>query len=99
MVDPISKRGNVITDKVIEGLKQDLIHENIITKDQLKVAEVTAQHENDTLSTVLVKLGFVTEKQMASFVGEKKHIPYVDIKNYTIDVEVLELIPKKIARL
>lgn len=98
MDDPISERGEILTDKVIEDLKQDLIRENIINKDQLRIAEVMAQSENEALSTVLVKLGFATEKQLASFIGERIHIPYVDIKNYTIDSKVLKLIPEKIAR-
>ena len=72
--------------------------EGLITKDDLKVAEVAAQRENESLNKILVKLGFVTKEELAMFVGETINIPYVNINNYTIERSVLDLIPEKIAR-
>lgn len=84
--------------KLLDNLKQAFVDEGMVTVEQLRVAEATAQRENETLSKILVRLGFVTEEQLVSFIGEKIHAPYVNIKNYTIDRNVLELIPEKIAR-
>jgi len=98
LVNSVSKKGKIISIKVLDRLKQALVTEGLVTKEKLRVAEITAQRENETLSKILVRLRFVTEEQLVSFIGEKMHIPYVSISNYTIDRKVLDLIPEKIAR-
>ncbi len=98
MDNPVSKKAKIISFKVLGRLKQTLVNEGLVTKEELRVAEMAAQRESVTLSKILVRLGFVTEEQLVSFIGEKMHIPYVSIGNYTIDREVLDLIPEKIAR-
>ena len=81
-----------------DKLKQTLIDEGVITAQQLKSAETTAQHENESLANILVKSKIITQEQLTSFMGNKMHIPHITLKDYVIDREVLELIPEKIAR-
>jgi len=97
MVNPASQKDTIITSAVVDGLKQALVAEGLVTADNLKSAETAAQRENQTLGHKLIQSGFVTEEQLLSFIGGKIHIPYVDIRNYTIDQNVLELIPEEIA--
>ena len=82
----------------MDNLKQALVDEGIVTVEQLRVAESTAQRENKNLTSLLIKSGLLAEEQLASFIGEKMHVPYVNLNNYTIDRKMLELIPEKIAR-
>jgi len=98
MVNPSPEKGKIISIKALDRLKQALVTEGLVTKEKLRVAEIAAHRENETLSRVLVRLGFVTEEQLVSFIGEKMHVPYVNIKNYTIDRQILECISEKIAR-
>jgi type IV pilus assembly protein PilB len=98
MVSPVPERDKIINIRMLDRLKQALVNEGVITKEKLKIAEATAKRENDPLRKTLIKLGFVTEEQLVRFIGEKMHIPHVNIKNYTIDRRVLEIIPEKIAR-
>ena len=98
MVSPVPKRDKIINIRMLDRLKQALVNEGVITKEKLKIAEATAKRENEPLRNTLIKLGFVTEEQLVRFIGEKMHIPHVNIKNYTIDRRVLEIIPEKIAR-
>ncbi len=98
MINPSQKKGKIISIKVLDRLKQALVNEGLLTREKLRVAEMQAQREDETLSKILVKLKFVTEEQLATFIGEKINVPYVNIGNYTIDRQVLELIPEKIAR-
>lgn len=98
MVNPSPEKGKIISIKALDRLKQALVTEGLVTKEKLRVAEIAAHRENETLSRVLVRLGFVTEEQLVSFIGEKMHVPYINIKNYTIDRQILECIPEKIAR-
>jgi len=98
MANTSQEKGKIISFKVLDSLKLALIKEGLVTKEKLRVAEIKAQRENETLSKILVRLGFVTEEQLVSFIGEKTRVPYVKIENYTIDRQVLELIPENIAR-
>ena len=98
MVNPVSKKGEIISIKVLNRLKQSLVNKGLVSKEKLRVAEITAKRENETLSKILIRLGFVTEEQLVSFIGEKMHIPYVSIGNYTIERKVLDFIPEKLAR-
>ena len=81
-----------------QKLKQALVKEGVITIEQLKEAEQTAEREDQILTKILAKLEFATDEQLAAFIGDKMQIPYVNLNNYTIDRKVLELIPEKIAR-
>ncbi|MBU4413874.1 MAG: hypothetical protein KJ976_02045, partial [Proteobacteria bacterium] len=98
MVNPLQERSKVISIKVLDRLKQAMVNEGLVTREKLRIAEIAAQRKNETLSKTLIKLGFVTEEELVSFIGDKMHIPYVNIKSYTIDRKVLDLIPEKIAR-
>jgi len=98
MVNPAQEKGKVVSIKILDRLKQSLVNEGLVTKEKLRLAEITAQRKNEPLSKILVKLGFVTEEELVSFIGEKMHVPYMNINNYTIDRGVLDLIPEKIAR-
>ena len=98
MADPSPNKGKLISIKVLDRLKQALVNEGLVTKEQLRVAEITAQRETETLSKILVRLGFVTEEGLVRFIGEMMHVPYVNIGNYAIDREVLDRIPEKMVR-
>jgi len=75
-----------------------LVDEKLVSKDELQKAEAAARQKNEHISSILIASGALTEEQLARFIGDKMHIPYVHIKNYTIDRSVLDLIPEKIAR-
>jgi type IV pilus assembly protein PilB len=98
MVNQIREKDNIVSVRIFDRLKQDMVKEGLITKENLKIAEMTAQQENESPSNILVKLKFLTEEQLLGFIAEKMNVPYVNISNYTIDPTVLDLIPEKIAR-
>ncbi len=98
MVNSIPQKDEIINNKTLARLKQAMITDGLVTKEELRTAEMTAQQKNISLSRTLVEQGFVTKEQVVSFIGEKIHIPYVNIKNYAIDRKMLDYIPEKIAR-
>ena len=98
MAEPAPKIDKVIRITMQDRLKQILVNEGVITKEKLRVAEIEAQREKEPLRKTLITLGFVTEEQIIRLIEEKMNIPHVDIKNYTLDRKVLELITEKIAR-
>jgi len=98
MANSNSERAKVTDIRTMNRFKQSLVKEGVISKEKLWIAEATANREKQTLSRTLIRLGFISEEQLARFVGDRAHVPYVDIKNYTIDRTVLEMIPEKVAR-
>ncbi len=96
MESTVDRKEKLINITVQEKLRQDLVGDGLISEEKLKKAETSAREGNETLSWALIDLGFLTEEKLVSFVGEKMHIPYVNIKDYSIDDKALELIPEKI---
>jgi type II secretory ATPase GspE/PulE/Tfp pilus assembly ATPase PilB-like protein len=85
------------TIKALNLIKQELVSEGLMTGEQLEAAEKMAKNREKLLGKVLVNSGFISEDQLASFIGKKINVPYVDISNYTIDKKTLDRVPKKFA--
>lgn len=98
MVNPVPKKAKVISIEALDRLKNDLVKEGLVTAENLGVAELTAQRDNESLRSTLVKSGYVSEEQLSAFMGKKLQIPFVNLRNYIIDSNILDLIPEKIAR-
>jgi len=92
----IDRKEKLVNITVQERLKHDLVRDGLISEEKLRKAETSAMEGDETLSRALINLGFLTEEKLVSFVGEKMNIPYVNIKDYSIDEKALELIPEKI---
>jgi len=98
MVNQTQTMDNVVSIRVLDRLKQEMVKEGLITIENLRIAETTAQQEQNTLSSTLIKSGFLSEEELTSFIGKKTNIPYVNIRNYSIDRNVLALVSEKLAR-
>ena len=98
MTEKSAIKSNDLNIRDLVNLKQILIDEKLVTEEKLKSAEIRAQSENIPLSKVLTKSGYVTEEQLVRFTGELIHVPYVNMKNYTIDRDVLDLISEKMTK-
>ncbi|GBE05843.1 type II secretion system protein E [bacterium BMS3Abin10] len=98
MCSPITTKGDIVNSRTLDRFKQAMVIDNLITAEKLRAAEDIAQQKNKPLINVLVEMGLLTKEKIISFLGEKFHIPYVNITDYTIDRETLDYIPEKIAR-
>ncbi len=76
-----------------------LLHEGLIKSDQLKIAIGQQQKTQERLGDIIIKMGFVESKQMARFIADHFHLPFVDIKDTykTIEPSVIRLIPEDLA--
>jgi type IV pilus assembly protein PilB len=79
-------------------LGQILIASNIISEDQLKEALTLQRREGGRLGTNLVKLGYITEEKLVTFLSRQYGVPAVNLSDYKIDPSVLKLVPVDIAR-
>ncbi|MEW6009420.1 MAG: ATPase, T2SS/T4P/T4SS family [Candidatus Omnitrophota bacterium] len=74
---------------------QILLSEKIITPEQLEIALEEQRKTGDYLCQAIVKLGYADEKQIFPTLANQLGIPYIYIKNITIDPEVIKKVPVK----
>lgn len=74
-----------------------LIERKRITKDQLKEALEAQKNENIFVGEILVKLGFIEERDIVVALVTQCDLPYIAVNKYSIDAVVLNLIPQEIA--
>ncbi len=79
-------------------LGQLLLNSQLITEEQLKEAIARQRMDGGRLGTNLIKLGFITEDKLVSFLSKQWGVPAVNLSDYKIDASVLRLIPYEIAR-
>jgi type IV pilus assembly protein PilB len=79
-------------------LGQLLVSSNIITEAQLKEAINLQKREGGRLGSNLIKLGYITEDKLVSFLSKQYNVPAINLSDYKIDPSVIKLIPIEIAR-
>ena len=79
-------------------LGQLLVNSLIISEDQLNEAVGLQRREGGRLGTNLIKLGYINEEKLVSFLSKQWGVPAVNLSDYRIDPSVLKLIPYEIAR-
>ena len=88
-----------MTRRVIaKRLGELLVERNVITPDQLQLALTAQQSKGGLLGQILVSLGFATEEAVAQAVTAQYGFPYLPLKSYAIDPELLRMIPENVAR-
>lgn len=69
-----------------------LVSANLVTEDQIKQALAVQHKEGGRLGSTLVKLGFVDENQLITFLSRQYGIPAVNLSDLEIDPAVTKLI-------
>jgi|TARA_B100001079_G_scaffold36222_1_gene27683 MSHA biogenesis protein MshE len=75
-----------------------LVHENIISSEQLDNALAAQRTSGRKLGDTLIDLGFIGEPQLLRFLAQQLNIPFLDITQRRIDPEQAQLIPETYAR-
>jgi len=79
-------------------LGQYLVEKGIVTQEQLRAALEEQRKTGLYLREVFQKLGFVKEEDILSFFEDELNIPRVSLSDYTVDPEIIRLVPEKLAR-
>lgn len=82
---------------MLAKLGQLLLASKIISEEQLKEAMNLQRRDGGRLGTNLVKLGYITEEKLATFLSKQYGIPTINLDDYKIDPSVLKLIPVDMA--
>lgn len=85
-----------ITQKKLLG--ESLVEKGLITAEQLKEAELLARANTEPLRKILTKKGYLSEKDLAAFLSEEFDLPFIDLANYLIEPEIIDLVPEALAR-
>ncbi|MEK7078315.1 MAG: hypothetical protein AAB911_01985, partial [Patescibacteria group bacterium] len=81
-----------------ERLKTFLADSNLVTPQNLQLAEADSKETGRRLDEVLLKRNLVSEEILAKSKAYILGIPFVDLSNQTVDPEILKIIPEPIAR-
>ena len=81
-----------------QKLGEILIKRNVITQEQLDQALELQKKENRYIGEILVKLGFLEERDVVVALVLQCDLPYIAVNKYDIDKSVLGLIADEFAR-
>lgn len=79
-------------------LGEMLVKSKLINEDQLKKALAQQSTAGGRLGSNLVKLGFLTEEDITSFLSKQYGVPSINLAHFEIDQSVIKLVPAEIAQ-
>lgn len=81
-----------------ERLGDLLVKRNYITLDQLKKASDEQKMKGGRLESTLVRLGFIKEDELLSFLSAQYRVPSVKLSKVEVNPNVIKLVPASIAK-
>jgi len=79
-------------------LGQILLEENIVTEEQLNNALDRQKVVKKRLGTVITEMGMATEKEIMKALARRLKVDFVETPLFTIELEVVKLVPENLAR-
>ncbi|MCC2955374.1 GspE/PulE family protein [Massilia sp. IC2-477] len=79
-------------------LGEVLIQQKLLTEEQLNQALAAQKSTGRKLGRVFVENGYVTEEQISGALARQLNIPYINLKFYNINAELVRLLPETAAR-
>ena len=78
---------------------EELLKRQLISQDQINVAQKEIQDTNssDDVGTMLVKMGFISDKTLTEILNQNTDAKDIDLKNIMIDQKLVKRIPKGFA--
>ncbi|MBU4372403.1 MAG: Flp pilus assembly complex ATPase component TadA [Proteobacteria bacterium] len=74
-----------------------LLTKALINQNQIKIVLTQQKITGELFGDAIVKLGFVTSKELGYALAEQAGMEYVDLSQHPISEEALKLIPKEVA--
>jgi type IV pilus assembly protein PilB len=83
---------------ITKRIGEVLLERGLITRKKLEDALAHQKEHGGLMGQVLIKLGMVTEEDVALALTAQYGFPYLPLDNYEIDVGLTALVPEKVAR-
>lgn len=90
-----SRRENFVSRRKLGEL---LIESGLLTVNKLKDALGVQKREGKRLGEVLIQMGMISEEEMAFALAMQLKIPFIDLRDYTIEDGVLDSIPQEVCQ-
>jgi type IV pilus assembly protein PilB len=81
-----------VTNKTLEKLKYDMVRAGLVQYETIEQAEEIANAQNINIGQALINSGILTEESILKFLEAKLHIPYVNLDDYTLDRNCLNMV-------
>jgi len=81
-----------------EKLGEILRRNDVLTEEQLRMALDLQRREGGLLGEVLLKLGYVNERDIVQALTVQSGFPYLPLENYELKKEMKSLVPENVAR-
>jgi MSHA biogenesis protein MshE len=75
-----------------------LVHEGVISNEQLMQALTSQKNTGRKLGDTLIELSYLTERQLLQFLAQQLAVPFLDIAQHKISPNVASLLPEVHAR-
>ena len=79
-------------------LGEVLMQQKLLSEEQLNQALADQKRTGRKLGRVFVESGFVTEDQISGALARQLNIPYINLKFYNINADLVRLLPETAAR-
>jgi hypothetical protein len=79
-------------------LGEILVQQKLLSEEQLGMALAEQKRSGRKLGRVFVEHGFVTEEQISGALARQLNIPYINLKFYQINSDLVRLLPETQAR-
>ncbi|MCH7868201.1 MAG: type IV-A pilus assembly ATPase PilB [Myxococcales bacterium] len=80
-----------------ERIGELLVKENLLSADQLNKARTGAAAKGKRLGAEITELGFLEESELTDFVAKQYGVPSINLDEFQVDPEVVQLIPEDVA--
>src|SRR3990167_2757759 len=81
-----------------DPLTKMLLENQLINQEQLEIAIAQQKKTDKKIGQILIELGYIDEIRLLQILSEQLHVPYIDLKNYPIDPEIVRVLPEFYAR-
>ena len=75
-----------------------LVQNEVITEEQLQTGLQRQKETGQRLGRTLVELGYVGEDQFLEFLSQQLHIPFIDLRRFDFDNQLVQRLPETHAR-
>ncbi len=75
-----------------------LVEHKLISEGQLSAALADQKTTGRKLGQVLIENGYISEEKFLDFLSRQLNVPYIDLKQYKYQKEVVHLLPETLAR-
>ena len=81
-----------------KDIAEMLLEEGLITPRQLEKAIDQQKSSNESLERIIINLGYVTEKEVTEVIGKEMGVPFIDLDEVQIDMELARTVPEHLAQ-